>query len=72
MKLRGLGTQLIILLLGFSLLTDGLANPLAYGSVKITSPSKGQRLPIGKLDISGISSANATNHCTISVIVNNV
>jgi hypothetical protein len=72
MKLRGLGIQLILLLLGFSLLTGGLANPLAYGLLKITSPSKGQRLPIGNLHISGISSANATNHCAISVIVNDV
>ena len=72
MKFRGLGIHLIILALGFVLLTAGYANPLAHGVIKITSPSKGQRVPVGNINISGISSANATNHCTVSVIVNNV
>ena len=42
-------------------------------AVKITSPTKGQQVPIGKdLVISGISLANATSHCQVSVIVNGI
>ena len=42
-------------------------------AVKITSPTKGQQVPIGKdLGISGISLANATSHCQVSVIVNGI
>ena len=41
--------------------------------IKITSPTRGQQLPVGKdLTISGISIANATSNCQVSVIVNNV
>ncbi len=72
MDFQVLSIHLIILALGVGLLTAGLTNSLAYGLVKITSPSEGQRVSIGSLHVSGISSANATNHCIISVIVNNV
>jgi hypothetical protein len=41
--------------------------------IKITSPTKGQQLPVGKdLTISGISMDNATSNCQVAVIVNNV
>jgi hypothetical protein len=41
--------------------------------VKITSPIKGQQLPVGKdLTVSGTSIDNATARCEVSVIVNNV
>jgi hypothetical protein len=39
--------------------------------VKIISPIRGQQVSIGKnLTISGISIANATSHCQVSVRVN--
>jgi hypothetical protein len=42
-------------------------------TVIITSPNKGQQVPISKnLIISGISSANRTNNCEVSVIINNI
>ena len=41
--------------------------------IKITSPTRGQQLPVGKdLTVSGTSIDNATSNCQISVIVNNV
>lgn len=43
-------------------------------AVKITSPTRGQQVPTGNnnLTISGTSIANATSHCQISVLVNDV
>ena len=45
-------------------------------AVKITSPAKGQQVPIGKdLTVSGITSTgagNATSHCQVSIIANGV
>src|ERR687886_682072 len=41
--------------------------------VKITSPTRGQQIPVGKdLTVSGTSIDNATAKCEVSVIVNNV
>ena len=41
--------------------------------IKITSPTRGQQVPVGKdLTISGTSLDNATSNCQVSVIVNNV
>jgi hypothetical protein len=41
--------------------------------IKITSPTKGQQVPVGKdLTISGTSMDNATSNCQVAVIVNNV
>src|ERR671929_1019070 len=41
--------------------------------VKITSPTRGQQVPVGKdLTVSGTSIDNATAKCEVSVIVNNV
>src|SRR5438874_12883413 len=70
MKVQLFGIQIIILSIGFSLLAAGFAT--AYGLVKITSPTKGQRIPVGNIVISGISSSNTTNHCTVSIIINGV
>jgi len=43
-------------------------------AVKITSPIRGQQVPSGNnnLTISGTSIANATSHCQISVLVNDI
>jgi hypothetical protein len=70
MKFQGFNIQIITLVLGASLLTAGLAVTSAYGLVKISSPAKGQHVSVGNITISGTSSSNATNHCTVSVIVN--
>ena len=41
--------------------------------IKITSPTRGQQVPVGKdLTVSGTSIDNATSNCQVSVIVNNV
>ena len=72
MKFQGFNIQLITLALGASLVAAGLATTSAYGFVKITSPAKGQHVPAGNILISGTSSSNATNHCTVSVIINGV
>src|ERR671928_1295112 len=41
--------------------------------VKITSPTRGQQVPVGKdLTISGTSMDSATSNCQVSVIVNKV
>jgi hypothetical protein len=41
--------------------------------IKITSPTRGQQLPVGKdLTVSGTSMDNATSNCQVAVIVNNV
>jgi hypothetical protein len=40
-------------------------------AVRITYPAKGQQVPIGKdVRVSGISLANATSHCQVSVMLN--
>src|ERR687888_516054 len=42
-------------------------------SIRITSPTKGQQVPIGEdLTVSGDSRDNATTSCYVSAIVNNV
>src|SRR5919197_3455146 len=47
--------------------------PPKLHAVKITSPTKGQQVPIGKnLTISGSSLGNATSHCQVSVIGNDI
>jgi hypothetical protein len=72
MKFQGFNIQIITLVLGASLLAAGLAITSAYGLVKITSPAKGQHVSVGNITISGTSSSNATNHCTVSVIINGI
>jgi len=51
--------------------TYGAALP-SKAEVKITSPSKGQQVPSGGILVSGISSANATTDCTVSIIINGI
>lgn len=42
-------------------------------AVRITSPTRGQQIPIGKdLTVTGISLANSTSHCHVSVMVDGV
>jgi hypothetical protein len=50
---------------------DGLSPswPIAH-SVKITSPIKGQQVPIGNPVISGTSKDNINSNCYVNVIVN--
>jgi hypothetical protein len=40
--------------------------------VKITSPTKGQKVPVGALSISGESTDNAASDCAVSVILNGI
>ena len=40
--------------------------------IKVTSPSTGQQVPVGKLTISGISTDNATSDCTVYTDWNNL
>jgi hypothetical protein len=61
--------QIITLVLRVSLLAAGFATTSVYGLVKITSPAKGQQVPIGNIKISGTSSSN---HCTVSIIINGI
>jgi len=72
MNFQGFSIQIITLVLGISLFAAGFATTLAYGLVKITSPAKGQQVPIGNIMISGTSSSNTTNHCTVSIIINGI
>ena len=52
--------------------TITLTTLTAYGYLQITSPSKGQKVPVGNIVISGTSSSNATNDCTVSFAVNGI
>ena len=72
MNFQGFSMQIITLVFGVSLLAAGFGTTLAYGLVKITSPAKGQHVPVGNITISGTSSSNATNHCTVSIIINGI
>src|SRR3989442_4398587 len=72
MKLQECRIQIMTLVLGVSLLAAGFAITSAYGLVKINSPAKGQQVPIGNIMISGTSSSNTTNHCTVSIIINGI
>ena len=73
MKFQGFSIQILIIsVLGIILLATGLTTTSAYAFVKITSPVKGQHVPVGNILISGVSSSNSTNHCTVSVIINGI
>jgi len=53
--------------------TQGTSSPAKLHLVKITSPTKGQQVPVGKdLAVSGTSAANNTAGCGVSVKVNSV
>ena len=48
-------------------------SPQHISKIKITSPTRGQQVPVGKdFTISGTSIDNATSNCQVSVIANNV
>jgi hypothetical protein len=71
MKFQGYSIQIIVAsVLGIVLLAAGLATTATYAFVKITSPIKGQKVPVGNILISGVSSSNSINQCTVSVIIN--
>jgi hypothetical protein len=49
------------------------ASSLHITKIKITSPTRGQQVPVGKdLTLSGTSIDNATSNCQVSVIANKV
>jgi hypothetical protein len=53
--------------------TSSVSSQQRISKVKITSPTRGQQVPVGKdLTVSGTSIDNATAKCEVSVIVNNV
>jgi hypothetical protein len=53
--------------------TSSASSQQRISKVKITSPTRGQQVPVGKdLTVSGTSIDNATAKCEVSVIVNNV
>ena len=73
MKFQGYSIQIIVVsVLGIILFAAGLVTTAAYAFVKITSPVKGQNVPVGNILISGVSSSNSINHCTVWVIINGI
>jgi hypothetical protein len=53
--------------------TTATSSQQHVSKIKITSPTRGQQVPVGKdLTISGTSMDNATSNCQVAVIVNNV
>ena len=65
--------QLLALFLAMGILFSiGWTNVAVYGVLRITSPQNGQQVPMGNIVISGTSSSNATNNCTVSVAVNGI
>jgi hypothetical protein len=69
MKFQGYS---ILIIVASVLFAAGLVTTAAYAFVKITSPVKGQKVPVGNILISGVSSSNLTNHCIVSVIINGI
>jgi len=65
--------QLLALFLAMGILFSiGWTNVAVYGVLRITSPHNGQQVPAGNIVISGTSSSNSTNNCTVSVAVNGI
>src|SRR6188472_998628 len=53
--------------------TSSTAAPPKLHAVKITSPTKGQQIPIGSsLTVTGASSDNSNSNCQVSVIANGI
>ena len=71
-------TKPMVLLIAFGLLlTFAFCNNTIYAElqdigVKITSPSAGQEVPVGKLTIFGTSTDNETTDCQVQVDVNDI
>ena len=72
MKIGSVGPLLVVLLIITLTYTIILSTITAYGYLQITSPAKGQKVPVGNIVISGTSSSNSTNHCTVSLNINHV
>jgi hypothetical protein len=51
--------------------SSGTSGPKLPG-VKITSPAKGQKVPVGSLSISGQSTDNVASNCEVSVKLNGI
>ena len=65
--------QLLALFLAMGILFSIVwTNIAVYGVLRITSPHNGQQVPMGNIVISGTSSSNSTNNCTVSVAVNGI
>jgi hypothetical protein len=60
--------------ISYGQVTEDLApQPVSNESVKITSPTEGQQVPVGEeLIASGESSDDISKNCTVSVIANNI
>jgi hypothetical protein len=72
MKLESVESLIVLMLIvmiGNTIILSAIA---AYGYVQITSPTKGQKVPVGNIVISGTSSSNSTNHCTVSLSMDKV
>lgn len=67
-------TEHLIILMLIVLIANNiiLTTITAYGYLQITSPTKGKKVPVGNIIISGTSSANSTNHCTVSLSMNKI
>jgi hypothetical protein len=65
--------QLLVLFIALGILFSiAWTNVAASGALRITFPHNGQGVPVGNIVISGTSSSNSTNHCTVSVGVNGI
>src|SRR5690349_6600280 len=66
--------KVLVLVILLVIFTFGSSMSMALAYVDITSPSKGQQIPVGTpLIIKGTSTvANESNHCTVSVIINSI
>ena len=54
-------------------LSNSISHRIKLPSVRITSPVRGQNVPVGKnLVVSGISASRSTSNCAVSVIVNGI
>jgi hypothetical protein len=54
-------------------LSNTISHRTKLPSVRITSPIRGQNVPVGKnLVVSGISASRSTSNCAVSVIVNGI
>jgi hypothetical protein len=65
--------QLLALFLAMGILFSIVwTNVGVNGVLRIASPHNGQHVPVGNIVISGTSSSNAANNCTVSVAVNGI
>jgi hypothetical protein len=66
----------LVLIIAVGIFAAGFvnSNSLVYAYLTITSPTKGQQIPVGGVfNMKGTSTAaNDTNHCVVSVIINGI